>query len=164
MKASIAKDLVQDQGLPSPTRELLKHYSPVEGILTAPETDDPPLAAPVENTLAPDATVAPGASSAWHRATVARRTTLAPHATVERYAIVKGELRVPNTLNFSLFPTLDPYAKAVYYQLFLHLRIPGDCCHRFRSHCCHLFQTIVATHSRLPPPGVERIATLGNRW
>src|SRR5262249_10941356 len=29
------------------------------------------------------------------------------------------ELRVPNTINFSLFPTLDPFAKAVYYQLFL---------------------------------------------
>jgi hypothetical protein len=26
---------------------------------------------------------------------------------------------VPNTINFSLFPTLDPFAKAVYYQLFL---------------------------------------------
>jgi hypothetical protein len=32
---------------------------------------------------------------------------------------VKGELRIPNTINFSLFPTLDPFAKAVYYQLFL---------------------------------------------
>jgi hypothetical protein len=38
---------------------------------------------------------------------------------VERYAIVRGELRVPNTLNFSLFPTLDLFTKAVYYQLFL---------------------------------------------
>jgi hypothetical protein len=26
---------------------------------------------------------------------------------------------MPNTINFSLFPTLDPFAKAVYYQLFL---------------------------------------------
>jgi len=34
-------------------------------------------------------------------------------------ATVKGELRVPNTINFSLFPTLNPFAKAVYYQLFL---------------------------------------------
>ena len=50
---------------------------------------------------------------------MARHATLAPHATVERYAIVKGELRVPNTLNFSRFPTLDPFARAVYYQLFL---------------------------------------------
>ena len=119
LRASIAKDLVQGQGPPSPTRELLKHYSPLEGIVTGPETDDSLRAAPVENTLAPDATVAQGASSAWHGATVARHATLAPHATVERYAIVKGELRVPNTLNFSLFPTLDPFARAVYYQLFL---------------------------------------------
>ena len=26
---------------------------------------------------------------------------------------------MPNTINFSLFPTLDPFAKAVYYQLYL---------------------------------------------
>ncbi len=26
---------------------------------------------------------------------------------------------MPNTINFSLFPTLNPFAKAVYYQLFL---------------------------------------------
>jgi hypothetical protein len=91
-------------GAPSPTRELLKHYSPLEGIVTGPETDDSLLAEPVENTMAPDATLAPGASPAWHRATVARHATLAPHTTVERYAIVKGELRVPNTLNFSVFP------------------------------------------------------------
>jgi hypothetical protein len=45
--------------------------------------------------------------------------TVAGNATLERYAVVKGELRVPNTINFSLFPTLDPFAKAVYYQLFL---------------------------------------------
>jgi hypothetical protein len=63
--------------------------------------------APVENSLAPHATVAPDDGSAWHDATVA------PDATVARYAMVKGELRVPNTLNFSLFPTLDPFAGAV---------------------------------------------------
>ncbi len=44
---------------------------------------------------------------------------MAPDATMARLAVVKGELRVPNTINFSLFPTLDPFAKAVYYQLFL---------------------------------------------
>jgi hypothetical protein len=119
LRASIAKDLVQGQGPPSPTRELLKHYSPLEGIVTAPQTDDSLRAAPVENTPAPDATLALSAPSAWHGATVARHATLAPHTTVERHAIVKGELRVPNTLNFSVFPTLDPYARAVYYQLFL---------------------------------------------
>jgi hypothetical protein len=119
LRASIAEELVQGRGAPSPTRELLKHYSPLEGIVTGPETDDSPSTEPVENTLAPDATLAQDAPSAWHRATVARHATLAPHTTVERYAIVKGELRVPNTLNFGVFPTLDPYARAVYYQLFL---------------------------------------------
>jgi hypothetical protein len=44
-------------------------------------------------------------------------------------ATVKGELRVPNTINFSLFPTLDPFAKAVYYQLFL-------LSHGFRGDTC----------------------------
>lgn len=44
---------------------------------------------------------------------------MALDATVEQYAEVKGELRVPNTVNFGLFPTLDPFAKAIYYQLFL---------------------------------------------
>jgi hypothetical protein len=38
---------------------------------------------------------------------------------VERFAVVKKELRIPNTVNYSLFPTLDPFAKAVYFQLFL---------------------------------------------
>src|SRR6185436_18751463 len=117
LRASIAKDLAQGQGPPSATRELLKHYSPLERIVTGPAADDSLRAAPVENTLAPDATVAQAASLAWHDATVARHATLAPHATVGRYAIVRGELRVPNTLNFSLFPTLDPFARAVYYQL-----------------------------------------------
>jgi hypothetical protein len=41
---------------------------------------------------------------------------LAPWNDLPRF---KGELRVPNTINFSLFPTLDPFAKAVYYQLYL---------------------------------------------
>jgi hypothetical protein len=69
--------------------------------------------ASVENSLAPHATVAPDDGPAWHDATVALDTALA------RYAMVKGELRVPNTINFSLFPTLDPFARAIYYQLFL---------------------------------------------
>ena len=44
---------------------------------------------------------------------------MAPRTTVARCAIVRGELRLPNTINLSLFPTLDAFAKAVYYQLFL---------------------------------------------
>ncbi len=69
--------------------------------------------------MAPRATVARDDDPAWHGATVARHATAAPGATLAQYAVVKGELRVPNTINFSIFPTLDPFAKAVYYQLFL---------------------------------------------
>ncbi len=122
LRATIAKDLAEGQGEHCPTRELLKQYAPLDGILTAPESDDSPgfpQAAPVENSMAPRATVARNDGSAWHGATVAQHATVAAPATVARYAMVKGELRVPNTINFSLFPTLDPYAKAVYYQLFL---------------------------------------------
>lgn len=74
-------------------------------------------APPVEKTLAHNATVAPESDSPWHAATEAPPATVAPGATVARLATVKGELRVPNTINFSLFPTLDPFAKAVYFQL-----------------------------------------------
>ena len=72
-----------------------------------------------ENTMAPHATPAPGASVPWHRATVAPHATQAHNATVAPNATVRGELRVPNAINFRLFPTLDPYAKTVYYELFL---------------------------------------------
>src|SRR5436309_924034 len=122
LRASIAKDLVQGQGEHSPTKELLKQYAPLEGIVTTPAPDiwrRPGSAQPVENSLAPHATVAQKERSPWHSATVAPAATVAPPATVERLATVKGELRVPNTINFSLFPTLNPFAKAVYYQLFL---------------------------------------------
>jgi hypothetical protein len=116
LRAAIANDLIQGQGGHSPTRELLRQYAPLEGIIAQPTPDQLPharRALPVENSLAPHATVAPNDSSPWHGATVASG------ATVARYAEVKGELRVPNTINFSLFPTLNPFAKAVYYQLFL---------------------------------------------
>src|SRR5437762_948097 len=122
LRASIAKDLGQGQGEHSPTKELLKQYAPLEGIVTTPAPDisrRPGSAQPVENSLAPHATVAQKEHSPWHGATVAPAATVAPPATVERLATVKGELRVPNTINFSLFPTLNPFAKAVYYQLFL---------------------------------------------
>src|SRR5438876_668634 len=115
LRASIAKDLVQGQGEHSPTKELLKQYAPLEGIITTPAPDVSPRpgrATPVENSLAPHATVAQKEHSPWHDATEAP-------AAVAQYAPVKGELRVPNTINFSLFPTLNPFAKAVYYQLFL---------------------------------------------
>ena len=79
----------------------------------------PGPAAPVEKSLAPHATVALNRPSPWHDATEVPSATVAPDATVERFAVVKGELRVPNTVNYRVFPTLDPFAKAVYYQLFL---------------------------------------------
>ncbi len=79
--------------------------------------------------MAPRATVARDDDPAWHGATVAQHATPAPGATLARYAVVKGELRVPNTINFSIFPTLDPFAKAVYYQLFL-------LSHGFRKDTC----------------------------
>jgi hypothetical protein len=122
LRAAIGNDLVQGQGDHSATRALLRQYAPLEGIISKsapyilPEAG---CAESVENSLAPHATVAPNDSSPWHGATVARDATVASGATVARYAEVKGELRVPNTINFSLFPTLDPFAKAVYYQLFL---------------------------------------------
>ncbi len=128
LKASIAKDLVQGQSDNSATRDLLKQYVPLNGIVCMPEPDIR-QEMPVENCLAPRATVVQNDIPAWHGATVAPHATLAPHATVARYARVKGELRVPNTINFSLFPTLDPFAKAVYYQLFL-------LSHGFRKDTC----------------------------
>jgi hypothetical protein len=128
LKASIAKDLVQGQSDNSATRDLLKQYVPLNGIVSKPEPEIRPEM-PVENCLASRATVAQDDIPAWHGATVAPHATLASHATQTRYAKVKGELRVPNTINFSLFPTLDPFAKAVYYQLFL-------LSHGFRKDTC----------------------------
>jgi len=118
LRASVASDLAQGKRTPSATKELLKQYAPLEGVLSP--VDDNALSSPaVEKSLASHATVAGESHSAWHDATVAAAATLASDATVERYAAVKGELRVPNTVNFGLFPTLDPFAKAIYYQLFL---------------------------------------------
>ncbi len=122
LKASIARDLIQGQGEHTATRELLKQYAPLEGVITTKTGGTPPRprpTPPVEKTLALNATVAPESDSPWHAATVAPPATVAPDATMARLAMVKGELRVPNTINFSLFPTLDPFAKAVYYQLYL---------------------------------------------
>jgi hypothetical protein len=68
---------------------------------------------PYKLTHAPHPTPARDACSPWHGATVA------PQATVAGRAGVRGYLRVPNTLNFIVFSTLDPYARTVYYQLFL---------------------------------------------
>ena len=122
LRESIARDLIEGQGSDSPTRELLKQYAPLEGIISAAgpgELTASRHSEPVENSMARGATVARKEESAWHGARVAQDARVAPDATVAGYAMVKGELRVPNTINFSVFPTLDPFAKAVYYQLFL---------------------------------------------
>jgi len=122
LRASIARDLIQGQGGNSPTRELLRQYAPLEGIINTTSPHEPFRSShpePVENTMARGATVAWNEESPWNGATVARDARVAPEPTLARYAMVKGELRVPNTINFSIFPTLDPFAKAVYYQLFL---------------------------------------------
>jgi hypothetical protein len=110
--------LVQGQGDNSATRDLLKQYVPLNGIVSKPQPDIR-QEMPVENCLAPHATVAQNDIPAWHGATVAPHANLARHTTVARYARVDGELQVPNTISFRLFPTLDPFAKAVYYQLYL---------------------------------------------
>jgi hypothetical protein len=71
LRAAIANDLVQGQGDHSPPRELLRQYAPLEGIATKTAPNILPQAvhlAPVENSLAP-------------RATLARGTTVAQHAT-----------------------------------------------------------------------------------
>jgi hypothetical protein len=91
----------------------------LDGIVAPPGADGSPLVAPVEKSLAPHPTVALRTHPGWHHAIEAAPASVAPDASVELYAEVKGELRVPNTVNFSLFPTLDPFAKALYYQLFL---------------------------------------------
>lgn len=61
LRASMTKDVVQSQGEHSRTRELLKQYASLEGIVTGPEPDESlqsPPAEAAENTLAPHATVA----------------------------------------------------------------------------------------------------------
>jgi hypothetical protein len=128
LRAAIVDNLNQGKQTHSPTRDLLKQYRPLKGILT-PALENAHretvtsnawnLTKPVEKSMASDATVAQQEVSPWHAATVAPPATLAQGTAVESYTEVKGELRVPNTINFGLFPTLDPFAKAVYYQLYL---------------------------------------------
>ncbi len=64
LRTSIAKDLIEGQGEYSPTRELLRQYAPLDGIVTShpvAEARLPLPVRPVEKTLAPRATVARGA-------------------------------------------------------------------------------------------------------
>src|SRR4030042_2136876 len=105
LKASIARDLSQGQGEHTATKELLRQYAPLEGVVTVPaggRVAQPRPARPVEKILAPPATVAPEEDSPWHAATEASAATGAPETTVASPAMVKGELRVPNRIHFSL--------------------------------------------------------------
>jgi hypothetical protein len=133
LRAVIVDNLNQGKQTHSPTRDLLKQYRPLKGILTPLQKDvrleATNLSEPAEKSMATDATVAQREVSPWHAATVASPATLAQGTAMESYAEVKGELRVPNTINFGLFPTLDPFAKAVYYQLYL-------LAHGFRRETC----------------------------
>ena len=67
LRACIAKDLIQGQGQHYPTKKLLKQYVPLEGIVTTPASDvsSRPGPVPVENTMAPHATVAPRANNKY---------------------------------------------------------------------------------------------------
>jgi hypothetical protein len=132
LRTPFAQNLVGQKGGNSTRTEEAKSgtFRSVEPIAALQQIASVPGARlPVENAPASDATVAPDDNSAWHGATVASPATVAPDTTAARYATVKGELRVPNTINFSLFPTLDPFAKAIYYQLFLQS-------HGFRRDTC----------------------------
>ena len=127
LRVAILDNLVQGKQTHSPTGDLLKQYRPLRGVLTQVQEQDAEATSgdpsdsnkPVEKPMAGGATVAQKETSSWHAATVVPAATLAHSATVESYAEVKGELRVPNTISFGLFPTLDPFAKAVYFQLYL---------------------------------------------
>ncbi len=84
LRESIARDLIEGQGGNSPTRELLRQYAPLEGIITPAESEESSpsrLPEPVENTIAPPATVARIDEPAWHGATVAQDAGVAPDAT-----------------------------------------------------------------------------------
>jgi hypothetical protein len=78
--------------------------------------------------------------------------TMAQRATVARCATVREELRVPNTINFRLFPTIDPYAKAVYYELFL-------LSHGFRRDTCVISLGKLSQRILMSPRKVQNTVT-----
>jgi hypothetical protein len=129
-------------GSPENTRQLTPPYDPPDNFMDTLSGEVSPQSgprAPVENSMAP-------------RATVASRATLAHDATVAQPATVKGELRVPNTINFRLFPTLDPFAKAVYYELFL-------LSHGFRRDTCVIGLAKLAQLVLMSPRKVQNTIT-----
>ncbi len=86
------------------------------------------------------------ASIPLHRAMVEDHVTIAPHARV------RGELRVPNTLNFGLFRTLDPYARTVYYELYL-------LSHGFRRNICSVSLPKLAASAMMSARKVHQTIT-----
>src|SRR5262245_52620248 len=140
LRAAIVDNLNQGKHTHSATRDLLKQYRPLKGILTAAqEQAHPEAVAPgMDDVCGPvEKPMAGSEGSRWHAATVVPDARVASSATVECYAQVKGELRVPNTINFGLFPTLDPFAKAIYYQLYL-------LAHGFKRETCTIGLTKLA--------------------
>jgi hypothetical protein len=67
---------------------------------------------PVEKTLVKMTTVAKQEPSGWSKSTVAKMTTL------DNLTMVKGDLRIPNTVMDVLLPTLEPSAAVLYLRLF----------------------------------------------
>ena len=109
LRAAIANDLVKDQGGHSPTRELLRQYAPLKGIVTklAPAISaEDGCAEPVENSLALHATVARNdqrtmarcyGSTGCHRSIRCHRGT-----------ICRSQRRVEGTEYDQLQPLSDP--------------------------------------------------------
>ena len=140
---------------PENTRQWTLPHDPPDGFMDIQSDEASPASGrrtSLENCMAPHATVAPRASSPWHGATVALHATVAPGATVALPTMVKGELRVPNTINFRLFPTLDPFAKAVYYELFL-------LSHGFRRDTCVIGLVKLAQLVLMSPRKVQNTIT-----
>jgi hypothetical protein len=79
LQASIPKDLVQGQGENSATRELLRQYAPLQGVVSQPSSRNSVpsgIPQPEGNSMAPRATVA-------QKPTLARNTDVALQTTVE---------------------------------------------------------------------------------
>ncbi len=95
--------------------------------------------------------MAPGAEVPGNRAAAVRQTGATCHAGVN------GFLKVPNTLNFKQFPTLDPYTRVVYYQLFL-------LSHGFHRTTCLVGLPRLAESVLMSIRKVQRTITYLERW
>jgi hypothetical protein len=79
LRASLAKDLIKGQGEHSPTRGLLRHYAPLEGIIATPDSGHSlpsQVDAAVQITMPGGAALARNDDSAWPGANVAQHATL----------------------------------------------------------------------------------------